>query len=497
MPAPMQSVWGHSTDHIGAITMKEAFKNRIRQRGFSLIELSIALVVMGMLASTGAYYAKRTMQTSLHTAQAQQMVSVNNGVQTYAVKNYKAIVLGSAVAGFANPKKPTIAELQAAKYLGPGFTANGILGGAYNITLSCLPAACSATSDIATVVYMTNPIYKSGTTSVDEDGASEVVQKIGADGAYSHSTANDHFVGFGGVDWGAATNPTNKTAVVAIRGGYGSSGWGQFLRLDGSTPMAGTLDMGSNNIGNTATVSATNVVTAAGNGVQVGSSYYYGDSTNSAIRQNGALFVQNLAGSGFAQINAGTVNSAGEVYAAGWFRTTGDSGWYSEKWNGGWYMSDGSWVRSYADKNVYTGGQVQAGSLQSNGRLNANEYIAVGGVAVAGWGCSPNGLIGQDGTGKPLFCQSGVWAGASASTPQSLGVNGWKQLEGGLILQWGQSGWACVNFPRPFTSQVFMVQTEITSCCFHETSVSSQNVNGFCPGTNGNTSNFQWWAVGI
>ena len=160
--------------------------------------------------------------------------------------------------------QPTIAELQTAKYLGAGYTANGILGGAYTIKLSCVPGPCSPTSDIATVIYMANPIYKQGTNTPDEGAAAEIVQQIGADGGVSRSSATDHFYGPGGVDWGAGVNPVNKAAVVAIRGGYGSSGWGQFLRLDGSTPMTGALDMGTNNIGNAGTVNATKVVTATG-----------------------------------------------------------------------------------------------------------------------------------------------------------------------------------------------------------------------------------------
>ncbi|MDH0341959.1 shufflon system plasmid conjugative transfer pilus tip adhesin PilV, partial [Chromobacterium haemolyticum] len=56
------------------------------------------------------------------------------------------------------------------------------------------------------------------------------------------------------------------------------------------------------------TVTANKVVTAAGNGVQVGSSFLYGDSTNTAIRQSGALYVQNADGSAAADINVSHAN---------------------------------------------------------------------------------------------------------------------------------------------------------------------------------------------
>jgi competence protein ComGC len=57
-------------------------------------------------------------------------------------------------------------------------------------------------------------------------------------------------------------------------------------------------------------VTANNVVTASGNGVQVGSAYLYGDATNSAIRQNGSFSVQNAAGTAAADINVNHANIA-------------------------------------------------------------------------------------------------------------------------------------------------------------------------------------------
>lgn len=69
-------------------------------------------------------------------------------------------------------------------------------------------------------------------------------------------------------------------------------------------------------------------------------------------------------------------STSGETYTGGWFRTTGNCGWYSEPWGGGWFMQDGTWVRSYNDKNVYTGGEVQAGRLTSNSYTgNNNGYF--------------------------------------------------------------------------------------------------------------------------
>jgi hypothetical protein len=53
------------------------------------------------------------------------------------------------------------------------------------------------------------------------------------------------------------------------------------------------------------------------------------------------------------------LNVNGDTLVNGWLRTTGNTGWYSNTHGGGWYMSDATWVRSYANKSVYTGGQIR------------------------------------------------------------------------------------------------------------------------------------------
>ena len=45
-----------------------------------------------------------------------------------------------------------------------------------------------------------------------------------------------------------------------------------------------------------------------------------------------------------------------------WIYCQGDYGLFFQTHNGGWYMSDSSWLRSYADKNIYTGGRIKAGT---------------------------------------------------------------------------------------------------------------------------------------
>ena len=48
-----------------------------------------------------------------------------------------------------------------------------------------------------------------------------------------------------------------------------------------------------------------------------------------------------------------------------WLYTTGNNGWYNSTYGGGIYMKDSTWVRIYADKNFYTGGEVQCGRFST------------------------------------------------------------------------------------------------------------------------------------
>jgi hypothetical protein len=60
----------------------------------------------------------------------------------------------------------------------------------------------------------------------------------------------------------------------------------------------------------------------------------------------------------------------GDIRAqSAWLRTTGNTGWYSDTWGGGWFMQDGTWIRAYNSKSVYTPGEMQAGTVRGNSNL--------------------------------------------------------------------------------------------------------------------------------
>lgn len=58
----------------------------------------------------------------------------------------------------------------------------------------------------------------------------------------------------------------------------------------------------------------------------------------------------------------GNVVAINRIKCPNWYYSTGSTGWYNETHDGGWLMQDSTWIRSYKDKGVYTGGIIQSGS---------------------------------------------------------------------------------------------------------------------------------------
>ena len=196
--------------------------------------------------------------------------------------------------------------------------------------------------------------------------------------------------------------------------------------------MQTNLNMGANNINNANEVNAQSETLAGGqpNGqygaLQIGSNYYYGDSSNAAVRTPGSFYIQNQNGSGPAQIaevsnvwgsgelQGGYINSTGNVNAQNALTVNGGSAWWAN--NAGDSSQSG---------NAYVGGQVAAGNqIVSSGPVIAgngdSEYGFVSYTAGQGGACAQNGaIIGSTIDGKALVCQSGSWQPLGGGTTVS------------------------------------------------------------------------------
>ena len=102
--------------------------------------------------------------------------------------------------------------------------------------------------------------------------------------------------------------------MLAING-FGADGNSPYYRRDGALPLTGTMNANNQDIQNIGNMSGKTLKLQAGNSLNIGGAIYYGDGANAAIRTNGALIVQNSAGTASAPIYAADVNSSGTVSA--------------------------------------------------------------------------------------------------------------------------------------------------------------------------------------
>lgn len=356
--------------------MKKRRSIRNKERGFGALEVLIVLLISTLAIAGATPVYMRYLDRQSNLVAGGHMSIVADAAERYIKDNYAAVV---AAATPSAPAVITTAMLRSTGYLPVGFADQNPYGQDYQIL------ALEPTSNKLQTLIVT----QNGET-IKELYLIEIAKQIGAKGGYIS---------------------TFDTAVAT--GSFG--GWKTTLGPYGVTPGAGHL--------------ATALFFDDGALVN---DYLYrhtvpGQPELQKMHAAIDMSTNNLNNAG--EVNAASVNviantrTAGETYTGGWFRSTGDTGWYNEKHGGGWYMTDPTWVRSYGDKNVYTGGEMRAGKLTSGGRTEVGEYLQLNGLATEGTACSPNGLIGKNASG-PLFCDKLIWKlpGLSPSLPITLAL---------------------------------------------------------------------------
>ncbi|HHK5074435.1 TPA: shufflon system plasmid conjugative transfer pilus tip adhesin PilV [Pseudomonas aeruginosa] len=354
-----------------------------RSSGFISIELMIALVVIAIATAGGISVLMSYLDGLDEQHAAQQQLQVAKAAEKYLKDNFSTVL---ASAGATAPAVITVPMLHNTRYLPAGFRDTNIYGQQYQV-LARKPAA----NQLETLIVTT------GGQVASELSIRRIAQLMGATGGYISKTNTSIAQGAAWLvalsNFGSAPGAGHLATALFFQDGAIANEYLYRNAVPGHPElnrMNTTLDMGGNNI------AAAGAITASGN-----------------ITTSADISARNVTATG--TVKAGTADVAGETYTGGWFRTRGDTGWYNEKWGGGWYMSDSTWVRSWMNKNVYTGGEMKAGKLTAEGRTEVGEYLQLKGVATEGADCSPNGLAGITSTGLWLSCQNGKWGRTAAS----------------------------------------------------------------------------------
>ncbi len=147
------------------------------------------------------------------------------------------------------------------------------------------------------------------------------------------------------------------------------------------------------------------------------------------------------------QVVGGSIQTDGEVYASGWFRSFGSAGWYNQTFGGGWHMSDNTWLRTYGGKKLYCDNVIRADEgFEVDGLTvidgNAGWHRTYGptgwynGTYGGGWNMSDNVWIRSFGS-KSVLCDKIIRADQGFQVGDLTVIDG----GGGWHRTYGATGW--------------------------------------------------------
>ena len=302
---------------------------------------------------------------------AQQMQQVSQAAQAYIQANYSAVEANSTA---SSPATITVSMLQNTGYLPNAFSAANPFGQMWQVqVLQPTPGQLQAL------------VLTQGGTQIGQVQAPMIAAQAGAQGGFvpyngQYGTLNDTVAHGAYSGWQVSmsgyTNPGSGhlAALLAFNNGNLENNYLYRVAVPGQpqlNTMQTNLNMGANNINNANEVNAQSETLAGGqpNGqygaLQIGSNYYYGDSSNAAVRTPGSFYIQNQNGSGAAQIaEVSNVWGSGELQGS-YINSTGDvNAQYNSTASNAFAMDDGAWWANSG------GNSSQSGSIWASGNIN-------------------------------------------------------------------------------------------------------------------------------
>lgn len=270
------------------------------QRGFTLIELMLALGVAILVAVAALQSIKRNQDYDTAASAATQMLELNSALQKYIDAKY--IDLSAAATTTV-----TIDNLKAAGLLPAIYNNRTPFGG----TITMVVSSTGGTNPTPSGLTTTSAWLDGTTPRYDLLGAA--IRKIGAQGGMTMTTNQVQ-----GLNGGWALPKTQFTNIttpgqLAVRTYSTSSQYDDiYLRRDGSLPMIGNLDMGFHDINNAVNISSTGWIYAnhlAANDATVGSLFTNYIRNTGGIDTSGITGVGNNSVSNFAAMKTNTLSS--------------------------------------------------------------------------------------------------------------------------------------------------------------------------------------------
>jgi len=322
-------------------------------RGFTLIEMSFVIAIIGLLLVAAGTKLRDYAVESSGEKLGNEAATLLGSVNTYTAQYFEEIMNGTAVPGVANNLTPTIAELKVVGGLSASFPVKNSQNTGWTIRIDnrvpagCVPPACDIESLVSTDAGILD-LDGTGVPALKVLGsAMKRMESNGVRAGISDETAPGTISGQG-ASWTAPNPAGNVAGVLAAKGGFGSSGYSQFVRM--------------------------------------------GDSRD--VTLSGALTVNGANG-----VTATKVASNGTLTVAGQTTLTGAATLNSTLAVGGATTLNGALA---ANNGIITT------TVVASGRVTA-QYLLPSATVIGTTACSPNGLIAKDATGRGMVCVSGKW----------------------------------------------------------------------------------------
>jgi hypothetical protein len=372
-----------------------------------------AVLVGLMIIPTFGRYQQVSNDNSRAVATAQQQQQLMNAAKEYIQQNAAAL---QANATSNTPAIITVSMLQNTNFLPAAFGATNPYGQTWAVQV-LQPSA----GNLQALVSATNG------ANIPDAQAAKIASIVGASGGFV--PLNDSGLYQAGQAYGSYGGWVLPTAGYTVAGGhpaglvsYNSGQTASNYLYRNAVPgqpqlnrMNTALNMGTNDVNNAGTINASAVKVPSGNNLRVGNSIYYGDGLNSAIRQDGGLYIQNMAGTSEAPLYASTVQvAAGDNLRVGSSSYYGDGQASAIRQDGGVYLQ-------HHDGSAANIGQV--GSISSS----ANDWALLGRDANWGDNSAPQSSVGSAYLNDVYLRSVGRWASqsqgftyvGSCTTPES------------------------------------------------------------------------------
>lgn len=384
-------------------------KRRAGRAGITLIETTVVMIVASAALAVGAGMYSDYLNNLTNRAAANQMKEVTDAFSRYMDDNH--LTLRTQVPGVGSRTTVSFSDLQSGGYLPAAFENRTPYNHEYVLTVR----RPGAGNSLQGLVHTT---YSDSSFAIEPKHALEISRMVGVSGGYTGEIdPQDVISTYGNYDLDLATfnlNPGPGVLVSAIAVDHATQPGEKYLhRSETGDPdhnrMNTSIDMSDNNLNNAHTVRtrslyASELVDAQRLEADVGDITTLSATTgniNTLTSTLGTINTLNTTTGNITDVRAGSIQSTGSIVGAtGSFSTLSANSLTATHTNAGGLTASSS---------VVNGNSTVTGTMRSNGRLTAGEYIQVNGVAVENGGCPSNGLIGRNTAGLALSCQSGVW----------------------------------------------------------------------------------------